>query len=363
MPVFYNPHAVVSRDLTVLFLKSTISRHNFSFVDVLAGTGIRGIRVCLEVGGQGLLNDIDPRAYYYIKRNILLNKLEDRAEAYNQEANTLLNTLVFSGVLVDYVDLDPYGSPIPFIDSAFKPLAKRAYLGVTATDLAPLSCTHPHKTLARYWDKCVRVDFDKEYALRLLIANIAMRAAALGYALTPRLSVVHRHYIRVFFEVKRSYSAAYRTLNECLGYIWYCAETLERGYIRDVTETPSCSNGKKPVVLGKTWICNTSTLETISRALLEAGKVGFLSLDTVRVLTTLESEVEINTPYIRLDKLCSALRVNMPKISALINRLRELGFKATRTHMEVRGFKTSATFQELRKAIFELVEKSKKAHT
>ncbi|MEM1761591.1 MAG: N2,N2-dimethylguanosine tRNA methyltransferase, partial [Desulfurococcaceae archaeon] len=119
MPVFYNPEAVISRDLTVLFLKAIMGKSNFFFVDLLSGTGIRGLRIAVEVGGYGILNDVDPRAYHYIRRNIALNNLEDRVEAYNNEANALLNTLVFTGVFVDYIDVDPYGSPVPFLDSIF----------------------------------------------------------------------------------------------------------------------------------------------------------------------------------------------------------------------------------------------------
>jgi len=351
MPVFYNPHAVVSRDLTVVFLKTIISTRDFFFVDLLSGTGIRGIRIGLEVGGQGLLNDVDPRAYYYIKRNILLNKLEERLEVYNQEANTLLNMLVFSGIFVDYIDIDPYGSPVPFIDSVFKPLAKRAFIGISATDLAPLSCTHPHKTLVRYWDKCIRVDFNKEYALRLLLANIALRSAALGFSTTPLLSIVHRHYVRAFLEVERSYNRAYKKISKCLGYIWYCLDTLERGYTRDPSDVPGCSNGRKPIVLGKTWICNTVTSEVVERALREVSSMSFLNPDTIKILALLKNEAEINTPYVRLDKLCGVLRLNMPKINVLINELREAGFKVTRTHMDIRGIKTTASLEELKRIL------------
>lgn len=161
MPVFYNPQAVISRDFTTMFLKTIFKNKEFFFVDALAGTGIRGIRIALESSGKGILNDVDPRAYNYIVKNILLNNLAERLEAYNSEANTLLNNLVFTGVLVDYVDVDPYGSPSPYIDSALKPLNKEAYIGVTATDTGPLSCTYPHKTLSRYWSNCFKVDLKK----------------------------------------------------------------------------------------------------------------------------------------------------------------------------------------------------------
>lgn len=351
MPVFYNPHAVVSRDLTVVFLKTAMNTRNFFYIDLLSGTGIRGIRIGLEVGGYGLLNDVDPRAYYYIKRNISLNKLEERLEAYNQEANTLLNMLVFSGIFVDYIDVDPYGSPVPFIDSVFKPLAKRAFIGISATDLAPLSCTHPHKTLVRYWDRCIKVDFSKEYALRLLLANIALRSAALGFSITPFLSMVHRHYVRVFLEVERSYSRAYKQISGCLGYIWYCPDTLERGYTKEAIDVPSCSSGKKPVVFGKIWICNTTIPEIAERALREVNTMNFLNPDTIKILVLLKNEAEINTLYVRLDKLCGVLKINMPKINTLITKLREKGFKATRTHMDIRGIKTTAPLEELKEIL------------
>ncbi|MEM1713725.1 MAG: N2,N2-dimethylguanosine tRNA methyltransferase, partial [Desulfurococcaceae archaeon] len=141
MPVFYNPQAVISRDFTVILLKTIMNNKDFFFVDALSGTGVRGIRIALETEGEGILNDIDPRAHYYIKKNIALNNLVDKLEVYNHEANALLNTLVFAGIPVDYVDIDPYGAPSPYIDSALKPLRKEAYLGVTATDTGPLTCT------------------------------------------------------------------------------------------------------------------------------------------------------------------------------------------------------------------------------
>ncbi|MEM4947438.1 MAG: RsmD family RNA methyltransferase, partial [Thermosphaera sp.] len=114
MPVFYNPEAVLGRDVTVLYL-STRFKNGSTFIDALAGTGVRGIRISLEANGEGIVNDVDPRAYYYIKRNIAINDLQQRVQAFNQEANALLNMLTFTGIPFDYVDVDPYGSPVPYL--------------------------------------------------------------------------------------------------------------------------------------------------------------------------------------------------------------------------------------------------------
>ena len=336
-----------------MFLRSFIGNRDFFFVDLLSGTGVRGIRVALEVGGCGVLNDIDPRALYYIRKNIALNGLEARLEAYNNEANTLLNMLVFSGLQVDYIDVDPYGSPVPFLDSTFKPIGRESFIGITATDTAPLTCTYPHKALSRYWDHCVKVDFEKEYAARLLIANVTMRASALEVELTPLLTVVQEYFIRVFFRARRSASGAYKKINECIGYIWYCEKTLERGFIKTLEEARDvkCIDGSKPVLLGKTWTCEIGAQEAVLRMLNESSKTPWIQEKALKVLRTLEKEVVINTPYIRLDRLCSILKVNMPNIEKLLTNLNAAGVKCTRTHMDPRGIRVDSDYNTLISAI------------
>ena len=47
-----------------------------------------------------------------------------------------------------FVDLDPFGTPAPFIDAAIRSSGK--YLGVTATDTAPLCGAHLKAGIRRY---------------------------------------------------------------------------------------------------------------------------------------------------------------------------------------------------------------------
>ncbi|MEM1695883.1 MAG: tRNA (guanine(26)-N(2))-dimethyltransferase [Desulfurococcaceae archaeon] len=349
MPVFYNPRAVLNRDLSVLFLKIVMRERDFFFVDALSGTGVRGIRIALEVGGHGVLNDVDARAYYYMRKNILLNNLAEKLEAYNHEANALLNTITLSGIYVDYVDIDPYGSPAPFIDSALKPIGKEAFLGITATDVASLSCTYPHKTQSRYWSECIKVDFDKEFAARLLIANTVLRAAALEVALQPQITVVHEHYVRVFFKAKRSALEAYKLVNNCVGYLWFCKSTLERGFVISTEDLAglSCLDGSKPSVMGKVWICNIQAPQLVESMLPLLKETPWLSNETVKLGNTLAEEAKIAQPYYRLDKLCSVLGLSMPKMSILIDKLKEQGIGCSRTHMDPRGVRVDAPYSEL----------------
>ncbi|MEM4481727.1 MAG: N2,N2-dimethylguanosine tRNA methyltransferase [Desulfurococcaceae archaeon] len=348
MPVFYNPQGVISRDLTVSFLGVTLGKRGFTFVDPLAGTGIRGIRIAAEVGGVGLVNDINPRAYYYIRKNIRLNKLDDKIEAYNNEANVLLNTLVLSGVPVDYIDVDPYGSPIPFLDSVFKPIGREAFIGITATDTAPLTCTHSSKTLIRYWNKCTRVDFEKEYAARLLIAIASMRASALEVELVPMLTIVYKHYIRVFFKATKSANRAFRSIDKCIGYLWYCKNTMERGFIRAIEEglNVECRDGSKPAIIGKIWICPIQEPNVINNIYSYALSAHWLSIETAKILKLLIEESNIDRPYVRLDRLCSLIGVNMPNMQSLLRELKSRGIQCSRTHMDPRGVRFSGGQEE-----------------
>ncbi|QOR94308.1 RsmD family RNA methyltransferase [Thermosphaera chiliense] len=344
MPVFYNPEAALSRDITVLYL-STRFKHGLNFIDALAGTGVRGVRISLELEGEGVLNDVDPRAFHYIRRNIALNNLESRVQAFNQEANTLLNMLTFTGIPFDFIDIDPYGSPIPYVDSAFKPLGKKASLGVTATDTAPLTCSNPRKMLRRYWHRCVDVDFEKEVGLRVLISNIVLRGAAHDIMLKPAVSFLYKHYYRVVFETVRNASLSFENLSKCIGSIWYCTETLERGFAVSGENGIACMSGK-PVLIGPLWVCELMSSSVVNDMLAQLPKYPWMQRQTVKMLKILAEETSVQTPYIRVDRVYSRLRKNMPPFSQLMETLKQHGFKVARTHFDPRGIRVDGDLSE-----------------
>lgn len=50
----------------------------------------------------------------------------------------------------DVVDLDPYGTAVPFLESALNSLADGGLLAVTFTDMAVLCARSPHVTFYKY---------------------------------------------------------------------------------------------------------------------------------------------------------------------------------------------------------------------
>ena len=78
-------------------------------------------------------NDYDANAIPYIEANIELNSLS------YVRANHANMHVLFADESFDYVDLDPFGSPSLFIQSAIRGTRKKGILAVTATDTAPLA--------------------------------------------------------------------------------------------------------------------------------------------------------------------------------------------------------------------------------
>ncbi|ADI32301.1 tRNA (guanine(26)-N(2))-dimethyltransferase [Staphylothermus hellenicus] len=350
-PVFYNPIMRVNRDIASLATFSYFEGREYYFVEPLGGTGVRGLRLALESNGTGIINDVDPISYYYIRRNIVLNKVMDKVFPSLHEANGLLNNLTFSGLPIDYIDVDPYGSPIPFIDSAIKPLGKESLIGITATDTGPLNCSHKNKALRRYGVRCIKTDFSRELGLRILLYNIVFRAASLDVALYPLISYSHKHYYRVIFQAERTGRKSYEVIDKCRGYLWYCRSTMERGFIKEPVENIVCSNGDEPEYIGPLWICGLGNKIFLQKMISNIDNMPFLSKETIELLNKIEPDITINKPYIRYDKLFGLHRKNQPPINDFIEKIRELGYLAYRTHFDPRGIRTNADIKDLHRLI------------
>src|SRR3989338_11207447 len=94
MPVFYNPVMKLNRDVSVSLLKC-VPDSGMRVADPLAGSGVRGIRFLLELGGgkvkEVLFNDASKAAVANIKSNLVLNRISSRkAVVSNGDASLFL---------------------------------------------------------------------------------------------------------------------------------------------------------------------------------------------------------------------------------------------------------------------------------
>ncbi len=359
-PVFYNPRMAFNRDVAVLFVHTFFKGlSGVRVAEPLAGTGVRGIRIALETSGVSelVLNDADPEAYSLVERNIALNGLAGLAEAYRADANALLYRLKDEGRAYHYIDLDPFGSPIYYVDAALRALRKGGVLAVTATDTAPLVGTHGAACVRRYGARPLRSDFAKEAGLRILVGAVVRRAAMRELAATPVLAYYADHYYRAYFVVLRGARRTDEALS-LLGYYAYCDTCLYReaveGYPAPQQAPERCPNCGSPLALGgPMWIGRLCDEDLVSRMLASIEEMEHLEAKA-RVRTLLEKlrvECSVTRPYVRIDELCGRMRINMPSPRLVAALLEAAGYRAAVTHFDPRAVKTDAPLEEVRSLV------------
>ncbi|MBI4144072.1 tRNA (guanine(10)-N(2))-dimethyltransferase, partial [Candidatus Woesearchaeota archaeon] len=220
MPVFFNPVMKFNRDVCICLLQC-IGRH-LKVGDALAGTGIRAIRIAKEVADCDVfMNDFSHDAFLLMKKNAKRNRVS--AVISNKNAHDFL----CQGF--DYVDIDPFGSPNPFLDSAVRAVRNKGILAITATDTAPLCGTYPKACLRKYWAHTLKNPAMHETGIRILIRKVQLIGSQYDRALIPVFSHSTQHYFRVYFrlekgkndvdEVLRSHELV-RFGNKIIGPLW-----------------------------------------------------------------------------------------------------------------------------------------------
>jgi tRNA (guanine26-N2/guanine27-N2)-dimethyltransferase len=151
--VFYNPMMKSNRNISIVLLNS-IANKEMGLALPLAGSGIRGLRFLKELKKGKLeclyLNDKKETFEKTIKENIKLNDLKtNKVKISNQDAEQFLlgqHCDEFCGYF-DYIDIDPFGTPNPFLSVAVNKIKRNGILAITATDTAALTGTYD----ARNW--------------------------------------------------------------------------------------------------------------------------------------------------------------------------------------------------------------------
>ena len=190
--VFYNPAMELSRDLHVAFAKKL----DFSglLLDGLAASGIRGIRLALEANFNVEFCDTSILATETIATNLELNGI--KSKIHNLPVEELLFKTKYDGI-----DIDPFGTPAPYIEAALKGLNNNGILGISATDTAVLCGAKPSICLKRYGAMSMKRVAAKEIGIRILLARIHNVASSMGKGIEPLLCYSEGHHLRAFVRV------------------------------------------------------------------------------------------------------------------------------------------------------------------
>ena len=205
MEVFFNPQMESNRNLSILLLNS-IGNKKMNLALPLAGSGIRGIRFLKEVKKGKIervfINDQKDNFVKNLKSNLKLNGVgEDKLVVGQEDANHFLlnqHNGSFCGYF-DYIELDPFGSPNPFLSSAIARIKRGGILAITATDTAALTGTYLKTTRRKYWGSSLKNYLMHETGVRILIRKVQLLGVQFQKALTPILSYHKDHYFRIYF--------------------------------------------------------------------------------------------------------------------------------------------------------------------
>ncbi len=310
MPVFYNPVKEYDRRISIDAVKSLKPSH---CIDLLCASGARGLRLMREAGATDMtFNDSNPQAIKLLRRNLKLNGL--KARVFNKDANTLLYDL---NEYFDYIDLDPFGSPNPYLETAVRFLQRRGVLAVTATDTAVLVGAKPKTCLRKYHASALRHPFMKETGLRILIKHVVETGAESDFALSPVLSHSTAHYFRAYFIKDLGAKKADELLKRIV-YIYYCSKCGKRGF-------EPC-NHKECIKLGPVY----------------AG-----SINQLGILPGLKLEDSFPPWHYTTNELVRLFRLkDEPRIEEVVKNVNGM-----RCHYEPKGFKTKLAINEIKKAL------------
>ncbi|HUX97978.1 MAG TPA: tRNA (guanine(10)-N(2))-dimethyltransferase [Candidatus Deferrimicrobium sp.] len=357
-PVFYNFLMEMNRDIAVLAVKTYQERqeHPISVLLPLAATGVRGIRFQLEIPNidRIIMNDISATAYALIEQNLKLNQLSEKIEIWNDDVINVLNSFAKRGERFDVIDIDPFGSPTRFIDSAIRALKKNSgMICLTATDMAPLCGVNVAACLRKYGGKPLRTEYCHELAVRLCLNTLISTAAKYEIAIQPLLCYSIDHYIRIYALLQ---SGALKTdaILQKLGYIVHCFQCDYRSpTINLLAHEPNCPTCGAPLdYAGPLWlgeICDVS----FCNQLLE--KNTQMKLGTKKriekLLKYVIEEASGAQTYQNIHRICQQYKLNGIPLVKILQSLHDQGFSATRTHFSNVSIRTNASRTQIANSI------------
>ncbi len=207
MEVFYNPVMKSNRDISVLVLRWLISgfARKVRVALPLSGSGIRCLRFLKEVKKTGIAGIFvnDKREGFVDSFNALASRNEIGLSWKNGEVEVSskdASEFLLGQEHFDYIEIDAFGSPNPFLAAAIARINRFGILAVTATDTAALTGAYLGACRRKYWGEPMHNYLMHEVGIRLLIRKVQLLGAQFDKALVPVLSYHKEHYYRVFFK-------------------------------------------------------------------------------------------------------------------------------------------------------------------
>lgn len=321
---FYNPEQVLNRDITVAVVNAIKPRN---YLDGFGGTGIRGIRVTKETGVHSVIAEINRKSVEVIERNGKENEVE--LEIRNEPFESVVSRSLF-----DFIDVDPYGSVVPFLDVAITHVKNGGYIGLTATDLSALTGSAPKKTLRRYGATVQNDRLRHETGVRLLLSYVARRAAAMDKHIVPLVSFWRSHYYRTIVKISHGAGRADEDLLK----------------VRKVDKNREIGSIYATVEEGPLWTGSLASQDMVEK-ILSLHNEG-IQAESSKFLQDLPHE-DMRLYFFEMSDYASYSGKSLPRLSSMVASIREeYGVDAYRTHFSPTGLKAAVNHNDFN-AVFQ----------
>lgn len=335
---FYNPAMELNRDCSIAVGQWLIDTQQkpLHFFDGLSASGIRGLRFLNELKGifEVTLNDWSYDAYHLIQQN-LSQYMFSNGYPVQENIHSLLALHRY-----EYIDIDPFGTPAGYIDSAIRGCKHNGIIAVSATDTATLCGTYPKVCQRRYSAVPYHGTIMHEVGIRILLGFLGREAAKHDKGITPILCYSTDHYIRAYIQIHNNINSA----NEAIEKIRTISSKEIYPFVKE-----------KEHLIGPLW---TGRLHK-TQAIKEIRSVAFSkTLGTknalIKLLDLLEGESIAPMFFYTSDCIASHLKCSPPPLNLLMLGIEDAGYKVYLTHFSPTGFKTLAPASVIEKIFLEL---------
>ncbi|MDW0263673.1 MAG: tRNA (guanine(10)-N(2))-dimethyltransferase [Nitrososphaeraceae archaeon] len=354
-PAFFNPNAKWNRDISMLVYKVyTSSSKNKTLADSICGVGARGLRASVEVPQIETIyfNDLNPIAIEFAKESAKLNQVQDKCIFKTNEVCKFLNFEEREIRRFDIVDLDPFGSPSPYVDCVLRSVSNGGLISITATDTAVLCGVYPSVCYRKYYGFPIRSEYSNEIGVRLLVSFIALNATRFDLSVVPYFCHRNLHYLRVYLKIIFSSSLA-NTVSSKIGFIKHCQKCKSRRVEKIREPNLVCDLcGAKCIMAGPLWIDSIFDSDFVNSMLNELKNSENRTSprnDHNRLLKMMQictSELPIPA-YFETDSIASSAKKSSISLDKVISTLASNGFQSSKTTMNEKGFKTDASPKEI----------------
>ncbi|CAH2087247.1 unnamed protein product [Euphydryas editha] len=399
--VFYNPVQEFNRDLSIAVLslfiqdykaekiakmQKNVKKSNENIADdvaqsgsnlevpvtileALSATGLRSIRYAKEIPDVNkiIANDYSEQAVETIKANVVHNGVESLIDTSHDDACMLMYKHKHPSKRFAAIDLDPYGCPSTFLDSAVQSVQDGGLLLVTATDMAVLAGNSPETCYSKYGAISLKTKCCHEMALRILLQCIESHANRYSRYIEPLLSISVDFYIRVFVKIHSGAIHCKKTTSK-LSMVYHCVGcdnvTLQRlgGFKPNPTEkNPEQTKAYLPAgppvgeycehchqrhhLGGPIWSAPIHDERFVTRVLLhvEDNPQRFGTAKRLQgCLSMLREELPDVPLYYTLDRLFGRVHLETMPMLVMRSALMNAGYRVSFSHASRLSLKTSA---------------------